>query len=215
MSITKLTPFALLATLGLTACPAGDDDEDTTNASQSTTITTNPGTEESSGEGSGTMSTTTPAETGSESDSGGETAADSSSGGDECTPADECREDTDCAGGGSCLSCICVGGEDTGATMSGYGACDACGPGETPIGITGLEGYCFCSPGCDGAMSACPDPSDGDGQAACALGADAMNPNQCVVVCQAGTTTCPSGGECQELETPMGTVGVCTHPVPG
>ncbi|MBC8067061.1 MAG: hypothetical protein IAG13_01910, partial [Deltaproteobacteria bacterium] len=56
MSITKLTPFAILATLGLAACPAGDDDEDTTNASQSTTIgNTNPSEtgDDSSSDGSG------------------------------------------------------------------------------------------------------------------------------------------------------------------
>ncbi len=133
---TKLAHLvALTAAFGLTACPA-DDDGDTTNASNVTTAstsvsTTEPaessgGMEESSGTASTTVGTTEPMEESSTAPS------DSSSGGDECLPTDECREDGDCAGGGMCISCLCVGGEETGTGECGTNistqnaACDEC-----------------------------------------------------------------------------------------
>lgn len=124
-----MTRLATLATvLCLTACP-DDDDGDTNNTTVSTTAptTTSPsdssgGNEESTGgeEESSGPSTTTPAEESSTA------PADSSSGeGGGCNAQDECIEDNDCAGGGLCIDCICVGGEESGGDCT-PGACGEC-----------------------------------------------------------------------------------------
>lgn len=206
-----------LVALGLTGCPA-DDDGDTTNATNVTTsvsttnMTTTDGTEESGPSeesSSGTASTTTPAEESSTA------PAESSSGGSDCQPTDECQDDTQCPGGGMCLGCICVGGEETGGGSSGYGSCDMCAGGETPIQIMGLEG-CFCSPGCDGQGSMCPAPTEGTAMPVCALGPDAMSPPaNCALICDpaGGDGQCPTGGMC--VDTGMMGIGICMFPVPG
>lgn len=207
-----------LVALGLTGCPA-DDDGDTTNATNvtttiTTTMTTTDATEESgpSEESStgATASTTTPAE-----ESSTAPAEESSSGGSDCQPTDECQDSTQCPGGGMCLGCICVGGEDTGGGSSGYGSCDMCAGGETPIQIMGLDG-CFCSPGCDGQGSMCPAPTEGTAMPVCALGPDAMAPPaNCALICDpmGGDGQCPTGGMC--VDTGMMGIGICMFPVPG
>jgi hypothetical protein len=206
-----------LVALGLTGCPA-DDDGDTTNVTNATTtatttMTTTDATESSGGQEESstatTASTTTPAEESSTA------PAESSSGGDMCSDTDECQDDTDCAGGGMCLACICVGGEETGGGMSDYGPCDMCAGGETPIQIMGIEG-CFCSPSCDGQGSMCPEPNEGTAMAVCALGPDAMAPPaNCALICDpaGGDGQCPTGATC--VDTGMMGIGICEHPVPG
>lgn len=215
MSHKLATSMTLALALGLTAC-GGDDDGDTTNVTNATTLgttmTTSDSTESTGGmeesSSAGTTATTMPAEESS-------TAPAESSTGDACSATDECQADMDCPGGGMCLDCICVGGESTGGGMSDYGPCDMCADGETPIQIMGIEG-CFCSPGCDGQGSMCPEPSEGTAMAVCALGPDAMAPPaNCALICDpmGGDGQCPTGATC--TDTGMMGVGICEHPVPG
>lgn len=138
--------------------------------------------------------------------------------GSECTAEDECMVPTDCPTPGSdCISCLCVGGEETGSDpmSSDYGPCDMCAAGEMPVQIMGIEG-CFCSPTCDGAMDMCPDPNEGSAIAVCALGAAMQDPTQCALVCPPGMEgICPTGAMCQDtgMMDPMGNpIGLCTHP---
>jgi hypothetical protein len=195
----------------------GDDDTGgsgtitTTIGSSASASGSDSGGESSAGDSSGSASASASASATMTTDASSEGGG-SSSGGSACTPQDECMDDSMC-NGGTCIECVCIGGGETGATMSDYGACDMCAMGETPIGIMGLDGFCFCAPGCDGAMSECPAPSSGGGTAVCGLGMDAMNPTLCVVLCM-DDTMCPSGATCEELMTPQGTVGLCTHPAP-
>ncbi len=210
---TRMT--MLLACFALAACATEDDDSDT---NASATISTTIGSATNPGETTDDPTAETTADPTDATDDTGETGvADTGTTdptadtGSECTAQDECIDDSTC-GGGMCIGCICIGGGDTGATMSDYGSCDACGPGEMPTAISGIDGFCFCSPMCDGDMSDCPAPTSGvGGMPFCALGADAMNPTQCVVVCQ-DASNCPDGASCEPLETPNGTVGLCTHP---
>lgn len=212
---TRMT--MLLACFALAACASEDDDSDT-NASATISTTIGSATNDPSTATDDPTAETTADPTVDPTDATTDTGvADTGTTdptadtGSECTAQDECIDDSMCDGG-MCIGCLCIGGGDTGATMSDYGSCAACGPGETPIAITGLEGFCFCSPMCDGAMSECPTPTSGaGGMAICGLGADAMNPTQCVVVCQ-DASNCPDGASCEPLETPQGTVGLCTHP---
>ncbi|MBK6921920.1 MAG: hypothetical protein IPH07_31275 [Deltaproteobacteria bacterium] len=205
-------PMALVLAGGCATTDDGDDTNATTiSTSVSTTMTT---TDSDSGEGStsgGGTASTTASTTATSTDPTIDPTTDSS-GGSQCSATDECIDDSMC-NGGSCIECVCIGGGETGATMSDYNACDMCGAGETPISIMGLDGFCFCSPTCDGAMSACPEPTSGGGTPVCALGTDAMNPTQCVVICM-DDSMCPTGGTCQVLTTPQGDVGLCTHPTP-
>jgi hypothetical protein len=217
MTTKKLASLLFAATM-LAGCPK--DDEGDTGASVSTTLgtmtTTNTTSDESTGgegSGEGTSTTTTNGTTMTTSDSG---PAESSSEGGGCQPTDECVEQSDCAPGEDCVACFCVGGAEESSdggnpTMSDYGPCDACGPGEMPVSIQGFDMYCFCSPGCDGQGSACADPNEGTAMPVCALelmmGA---GPSQCALICDpAMMGMCPTGAECIEVQ--MG-VGVCMHP---
>ncbi len=133
-----------------------------------------------------------------------------------CTPDDECMTPADCPNPetDSCIGCLCVG--EPPPTSSDYGSCDMCAAGEMPVQIMGLEG-CFCSPGCNGAMSMCPEPNDGMAVAACVLGPPMGDPVQCALVCPVGMEgICPAGATCQDTgQMQMGVqIGLCTHPVP-
>lgn len=213
-ALARITTPALLVVAA--GCAASDDGDDTNATTISTSVTTTMSTSDSdSGDGStsggATSASTTASTTATSTDPTIDPTTDSS-GGTQCSATDECIDDSMC-NGGSCIECVCIGGGETGAEQSDYNACDMCAAGENPISIMGLDGFCFCSPTCDGAMSACPAPSGGGGQAVCALGTDSMNPTQCVVVCQ-DDSMCPSGGTCQVLSTPQGDVGLCMHPTP-
>jgi hypothetical protein len=143
----SLAPFAILAALGLTACPA-DDDDDPTNATTVATLSTTNGESTGPSESSGnadttvTASTTTPAES-----SGGE----ESSTGEACPMDAECQDDTQCPGG-SCISCICIGAESTGGECPAGETCEMTGGG----GMACLAPADHCVLACGGAM-ACPD----------------------------------------------------------
>lgn len=201
MEYSKLTTWIGLTglTIALAGCPAADDTGTDTIANPTTTNNTTSGT--TSDDDSTGPATTAPGST-SEADSsdGPGSTSDASTGEEVCDPP--CLEGQMCVGG------ECFG--DPPPDMSDYGPCDMCAPGETPIGIMGIEG-CFCSPSCDGLMSMCPTPNMGTGMAQCVLGPQGADPNQCALLCQLDGDDCPMGATCQD--TGMN-IGLCTHPTP-
>lgn len=136
--------------LTIAACVASDDD-DTTNVTNvsSTTMTSTTAPSDSSGDATNTTTAST-------STTSAETTEGST--GEECPADAECQEDTDCGAGGSCIACICVGGQDTAGTDPTSGECP---PGEECV-MTGAGGMaCLAAPdhcvlACGGAMM-CPD----------------------------------------------------------
>lgn len=205
-------------TLTLAGCPGGDDGGDSTTAS-----TVGQTTSATGADADGTAADTTPATD----DGMAESTDDGMPATDDGMPAtDDGMVDCDpaCAPGQMCVAGSCIGEIDCvpecGAeeacvdgmcvsTTSDYGPCNACAAGEMAVSIMGIEG-CFCSPGCDGAMSMCPMPNEGTAVGACALGAG-MTPTQCALVCDPTMKgMCPTGATCQD--TGMMGVGVCTHP---
>ncbi len=187
--------------LGLAGCSGGDDGDTgatTFNTPTSTagSTTDEPGTT-TDATGTGTPTTTMPPAD----SSGGE-----SSGGVTCDPP--------CAAGEQCIGGTCFdagdssSGEPPPPTSSDYGPCDMCAAGEVPVMVGTIEG-CFCSPGCDGQGSACPDPNEGSAQAMCVLelmmGA---GPTNCALICDLAANNCPPGATCEDA----GGAGVCVHP---
>ena len=199
-----------LGSLALTlACPSDDDDDGAdTQTSDPSSSTTAPS-ESSSG----------PAEssTGAESSSG---AAESSSGAAESSsgalcPIDaECQDDAQCPGGGMCLDCICIGGNQCDPIVVGeWNACVG-KDGNTDntlcnyMGTGGSNGFigCLSSSSVEGSnvcfISDCVDacdcfapPATGTAEPVCAaiLEGGGMG---CALDCSAGKT-CPDGMECQ------------------
>jgi hypothetical protein len=132
--------------------------------------------------------------------------ADSSGGPATCDPP--------CEAGEECIGGTCFDMGDSGSTgeppptSSDYGSCDMCAAGEMPVAIMGLDGFCFCSPVCDG-MS-CPAANEGTAMPICALGFEMGGPlTQCALLCEA-TEDCPMGATCENL----GMASLCTFPVP-
>jgi hypothetical protein len=186
--------------LAMTGCPAGDDG-DTGAETGPLPMTTNAGTDTTT---TGDASTSSPATTMSEEES--TASVDSSTGAVTCDPP--------CEAGEECIGGACFGMEDSSSsgepppTSSDYGPCDMCAPGEMPVAIMGVDGFCFCSPVCDG-MS-CPDANEGTAMPVCALGFKmGAPPTQCALVCEA-TEDCPMGASCESV----GMASLCTHPVP-
>jgi hypothetical protein len=219
MTTKKLASLFIAAGV-LVGCTKDEEGETTTTIG--TTMTTLGGTESTGGGNEETTNGSATSETTSAttmSDSSGGAVEESSGGGGGCTDQDECMSDSDCGAGESCLmpGCTCFGGaeESSGGgnpTMSDYGPCDACGPGEMPVGLMDIEG-CFCSPGCDGQGSMCATPNEGTAQAMCVLelmmGA---GPTQCALICDpAMMGMCPTGATCTEVQPG---VGICLHPSP-
>lgn len=99
----------------MTTAPETDTNDETTDDPSTTMTTDNPSTTMTTDDPSTTMSTTMTMDTG-----------------DECTAEDDCIMDADCPGGGSCIGCLCIGGEETGTTECGTNvgtmnmACDDC-----------------------------------------------------------------------------------------
>jgi len=189
----------LLTTVG---CPTGDDGD--TGVTSFPTPTTGVDTGTSAGEEESTTTGAPPMTTMPEStDDSMDT-----SGGVTCDPP--------CEAGQQCIDgqCFDMPGEETSSsgepppTGSDYGPCDMCAAGEMPVAIMGLDGFCFCSPECDGMV--CPEPNEGDAMAVCALGFKmGAPPTQCALVCTT-TEDCPMGATCEDL----GMASLCTHPVP-
>ena len=186
--------------LAMAGCPAGDDDGDTGLTTVSMP-TTGGGTDTSAGEEStstGAPMTTMPEESTGEMDT---------SGGVTCNPP--------CEAGQQCIDgqCFDMPGDDTSTgepppMSSDYGPCDMCAAGEMPVAIMGLDGFCFCSPECDGMT--CPAPNDGTAMPVCALGFEmGAPPTQCALVCTS-TDDCPMGASCEDL----GMASICSFPVP-
>jgi hypothetical protein len=182
----------------MTGCPGGDDDA--TTAITTTPLPTTGG------------DTDTPTSTGEEST--GSTTAEESTTSVDTTGGVTC--DPPCEAGQQCVGGVCfdMPGDDTTGEPpppmgSDYGPCNACAAGEMPVGIMGLDGFCFCSPMCQG-MS-CPEPNEGDALPTCALGFEpGQPPTQCVLVCQ-NSDDCPSGASCENA----GMASICSHPIPG
>jgi hypothetical protein len=188
----------LLMVMG--GCPGGDDG-DTGVTTFPTPPTTSVGTDTSAGEESTTTAdpmTTMPEETTGDMDTSGGVAC-----------------DLPCEAGQQCVNgnCFDMPGEDstTGEpppTGSDYGPCDMCAAGEMPVAIMGLDGFCFCSPECDGMT--CAAPSEGTAMPVCALGFKmGQPPTQCALVCTT-TEECPMGASCENL----GMASICSFPVP-
>lgn len=218
--MNKLTTIFLATTCAAFAvgCAESKDDEGTSNASATVTVTVG-----DDGDDSGTagddadddgMSATMPSDDTMSPESSGGPAE--STGGDGCTVDDECMTDAMCPGG-MCIGCICTDvGESSGGnpSSSDYGPCDMCAPGEMPVGVMDVDG-CFCSPGCDGAGSECPAPTAGmvAGQCVLVLEQGSTDPTQCALVCMPGMDgQCPPGATCEMI--PMQTLGLCMFPVP-
>lgn len=202
--------------VALTGCPGDDTGSDTNNTTTPMTSGMNTtGEEETTGgpeQTTGEPPATDDATTGEPPDdtTGGPVTCDPPCAANEeciegvCFPTGEC--DPPCAAGEECVDGVC---EMPTPTNSDYGPCDACAPGEMPVQVTGAEG-CFCSPGCDGMGSMCPEPNDGTAQGQCVLETMAgAGPNQCALICDPAMEMCPAGATCQEVQ-PM--IGICTHP---
>lgn len=163
-----IVPASLVTLL---ACPAEEDDTNATATTLTTSTTIDPSTttnDDSTGttpaESSSGEATTTPAES-----SG---PADSSSGGEQCPPESECFDDAGCPGGGSCIGCVCIGGNQCDPIVPGeWNSCvDAEGNTDNTLcnwvgsgDATGFIG-CLNSAGMDGAnvcfISGCVDACD-------------------------------------------------------
>lgn len=196
----------------LFACPK-DDNSDDGNTSMTTTMQpTTSGVEESS--------STAPAETSTgvaETSTGvAETStgvAESSSDG-ACAAGSECMEDMDCPGGGMCLGCVCVGGNQCDPIIQGeWNACvNENGMTDNTlcnwVGMGGAQGFigCLNSSQMDGSnvcfISDCVDacdcfapPATGTAEVVCAA-ILADGGNGCALDCSAGKV-CPDGMECQ------------------
>jgi len=180
--MTWLGAAGLVATM--TGCPAGDDGETGAETTPTPTTTDAPTTDAMTT--TGVDSTTDAPVT--------------------CDPP--CEPGQECIGG----QCFDMPGEPTTGDPppmgADYGSCDMCAAGEMPVAIMGLDGFCFCSPVCDG-MS-CPDPNEGDAMPVCALGFEmGQPPTQCVLVCTTAED-CPTGASCENV----GMASICTYPVP-
>lgn len=152
----------LLASALLTTSCVVSDDDDTTNVTNVSTSGQSSTTASSDSSGGEDTNTTTASTTMSAETSGGST-------GEECPASADCQDDSDC-NGGTCIACVCVGGNDS----SGGGDCP---PGEECV-MTGAGGMaCLAEPdhcvlSCS-AMTTCPDGMS------CQNGAcqyDTMNP---------------------------------------
>jgi hypothetical protein len=194
-------------------CPKDDSGDDAaTNATATEPSTTAPS--ESSSSGPAESSSTSPAESSStgpaESSSTG--PADSSTG-ESCPAEAECQDDTQCPGGGACLGCVCVGGNQCDPIVQGeWNACVG-ENGNTDntlcnwVGMGGQTGFigclnssqedgsnvCFIS-GCEDACDCFAPPTTGTATVVCAA-ILADGGNGCALDCSAGT--CPDGMECQ------------------
>jgi hypothetical protein len=167
------TWIALASLPILLACPKDDDNPDTgatTTLTTSTTIdpstTTDETTTDTPAESSSSPmeTSTTPAESSGPSDE--------SSTGDVCPPEAECVDDSMCPGGGSCVGCLCIGGNQCDPIIPGeWNSCvDADGNTDNTLcnwmgsgDATGFIG-CLNSAGMDGAnvcfISGCKDVCD-------------------------------------------------------
>lgn len=137
--LASLRSMMILASLALAAC-AGDDDDSDTNASAtiSTTIGSASNNSASATDDPTNASDTTDDPTDATVDPSagtedpGETTDTPADTGEECTAQDECIDDSMCAGGGMCIGCICIGGDDTAPAECGTNvgtmnpACDEC-----------------------------------------------------------------------------------------
>ena len=82
-----------------------------------------------------------------------------------------------------------------------------CMPPAQPLGVMGVEGS-FCSDPCVSDADCPPGPAGT--QPACALTMnDPMVPEFCALLCAPGSTDCPAGSTCKEVQP--GT-GLCTYP---
>lgn len=205
-----IVPASLVVLL---ACPAEENDTNaTTTLTTSTTIDPSTTTsDESSG--------TTPAES-----SEGPTTtpdestgpADSSSGGEVCPPeTSECTEDAQCAGGGTCVGCLCLGGNQCDPIIPGEWnscvgpngntdntLCNWVGSGEATgfigcLNSAGMDGanVCFIS-GCEDACDCFAPPVTGTATVVCSeILADGGT--GCGLDCSDGKI-CPDGMICSE-----------------
>jgi hypothetical protein len=185
--------------LAMGGCPGGDDGD--TGVTTFPTPTSGMATDTSAGEESTTTGAPMTTMTEESTDEGMDT-----SGGVTCDPP--CEPGQECVAG----QCFDPPGEsssgDPPPMSSDYGSCDMCAAGEMPVGIMGLDGFCFCSPACDGMT--CPAPNEGDAMPVCALGFEKGEPpTQCALVCTT-MEDCPMGASCENL----GMASICTHPVP-
>ncbi len=200
----------------LVACPKDDDDSDTAATATLTTSTTiDPSTT------SDETTTDTPAETSSSGAESSTAPAESSGPSDESStgaacPADaDCIDDSMCPGGGSCIGCLCIGGNQCDPIVPGeWNSCvDADGNTDNTLcnwmgsgSATGFIG-CLNSAGMDGAnvcfISGCEDvcdcfapPATGTATVICSeILADGGT--GCALDCSGGAT-CPDGMICSD-----------------
>ncbi len=180
------TSVAAASTLGIDDSTAGGP-ADVTTAEATTGAVVGTGTE------------TTDASTGAPTTDVSTTGDSTTAGG--CMATDECTFDADCPPGLACSECTCV------APMAFYGACTSCEPTEIPIEIPGVEGYCFCSPPCEGGV--CPDPGTG-AEAVCAVSDGGPEPSHCALLCTQNAE-CPMRTAC--VLVPDAAASVCTAPI--
>lgn len=193
----------------LLACPKDDNSDDgATNPTTTDPTTTTAPAESSSG----------PAET--SSSEGSSSGAPESSGpadsstGEECPAGSECMDDTMCPGGGTCVGCVCIGGNQCDPIVQGeWNACVG-KDGNTDntlcnwVGMGGATGFigclnssemdgsnvCFIS-GCKDACDCFAPPTTGTAEVVCAA-ILADGGTGCGLDCSAGKT-CPDGMECK------------------
>jgi hypothetical protein len=200
----------------------------------STTQTSGPEGEEESGDGE----TTGDGDGDSTGDGDGDADPDDDTNGDGDGDAgdgdgDADSNDTDCPLGefgcpcdnGTCVPglvcgmdglCGLGGGDGDGDPTTGDGDGDGdpynpagCMMPSTLVGVNGLEGE-LCSPPCV-ADNDCPAGPVGT-NGACALILDgAMNPSNCVLVCDPLNDACPPGSTCKDVPDQPG-LGLCTYP---
>jgi hypothetical protein len=203
--------IALAGSLTLLACPSGDDDNTSTSVSTTIASTTTTGPSESSS-GPGETSTGVAESSSGPMESSG--VADSSTG--EACPADaECMDDSMCPGGGMCVGCLCVGGNQCDPIVKGeWNACvDENGQTDNTLcnwmGMGGAQGFigCLNSSQMDGSnvcfISDCVDacdcfapPTTGTAEVVCKMMLLADGGSGCALDCSMGKT-CPDGMECQ------------------
>ncbi len=174
--MNKLTTIFLATTCASLACAADKDDEGTTNVDSVTVADDDDsGTAADDADDDG-MSATMPMEDTMSPESSGGPAE--STGGSECTVDDECMTDAMCPGG-SCIGCICVGGDETGAGGDPYPQPNpGCPPGYGSIDPMQVGGG-VCAPPCE-AMFTCPEPTSGTAVGACAL----VEPGASMTACE-------------------------------
>ncbi len=206
----SLLPVSLLA---LFACPSDDSDTDASTDPSATAATTLPATTgdpdstgasaESSGAGESTAGSA-------ESSGPGE-----SSTGEACAADAECIDDSMCPGGGSCIGCLCIGGNACDPIVPGEWnscvgpngnndntLCNWVGSGSATgfvgcLSSAGMEGanVCFIS-GCEDACDCFAPPATGTATITCAeILADGGT--GCALDC-AGGKVCPDGMVCSE-----------------